>query len=95
MQTVVGFIQDIGPVELLLVLVIALFLFGAQRLPEVARSAGQAMAEFRRALRGQDDQREEGSGAESGSGATGGRDHEDGMPGSSEGTGRSGEGRSA
>lgn len=38
-----------GPQELLLILVIVLVLFGAKRLPELARGLGQSMNEFRRA----------------------------------------------
>lgn len=39
---------QIGPLEVLLVAVIALIVFGPQRLPEMARSVGKAVAEFRR-----------------------------------------------
>ena len=39
---------QIGPLEILVVAVIALIVFGPQRLPELARSIGRAMAEFRR-----------------------------------------------
>lgn len=39
----------IGMTELLVILVIALVVFGPTRLPELARSLGRAMAEFRRA----------------------------------------------
>ncbi len=39
---------QIGPLEVLLVGVIALIVFGPQRLPEIARSVGKAVAEFRR-----------------------------------------------
>ncbi|HWC14465.1 MAG TPA: Sec-independent protein translocase protein TatB [Actinomycetota bacterium] len=39
---------QIGPLEVLLVGVIALIVFGPQRLPEIARSVGRAVAEFRR-----------------------------------------------
>lgn len=39
---------QIGPLEVLLVAVIALIVFGPQRLPEIARSVGKAVAEFRR-----------------------------------------------
>ena len=35
--------------EILLILVIVLILFGAKRLPELARSLGQSMNEFRKA----------------------------------------------
>jgi sec-independent protein translocase protein TatA len=39
----------IGMPELLLILVVALLVFGPNRLPELARSLGKALAEFRRA----------------------------------------------
>lgn len=40
---------DIGFQELLLILVIALLVFGPKRLPELGRAVGRAMREFRRA----------------------------------------------
>lgn len=40
-----------GGGEMLLILVVALLLFGAKRLPGLARSLGRALAEFRRAAR--------------------------------------------
>ncbi len=39
----------IGPSELILILVVALFLFGPDKIPEMARSLGKAMAEFKKA----------------------------------------------
>lgn len=39
---------QIGPLEILVVGVVALIVFGPQRLPEMARSIGKALAEFRR-----------------------------------------------
>lgn len=39
----------IGMPELLMILVVALLVLGPKRLPEVARSLGRGMAEFRRA----------------------------------------------
>ena len=42
--------MDVGPVELLIVLAIALLLFGGAKLPKLARSMGQASKEFRRGL---------------------------------------------
>jgi sec-independent protein translocase protein TatA len=38
---------DIGPGELLVVLVIVLLLFGSKKIPELARSIGQAIHELR------------------------------------------------
>lgn len=40
---------NIGPEELILILVIALLVFGPSKLPEVARSIGRGLREFRRA----------------------------------------------
>ena len=41
---------NVGPLEILLVAIIALIVLGPQRLPEVARSVGRGMREFRSAL---------------------------------------------
>ncbi len=37
--------------ELLIILVLVLLLFGARRLPEMAKGMGQAIKEFRRGIR--------------------------------------------
>ena len=39
--------MDLGAPELLIILVIALLIFGSNRLPKLARSLGQASREFR------------------------------------------------
>jgi sec-independent protein translocase protein TatA len=44
-----------GPLELVVVLVIALIVLGPQRLPETARSVGKGMRELRDALSGRDE----------------------------------------
>lgn len=41
----------IGPGEILLFLVVLLLLFGASRLPKLARSVGQASKEFKQGLK--------------------------------------------
>jgi sec-independent protein translocase protein TatA len=43
---------DIGPMEIILLLVVALLLFGAKRLPEVGRSLGTGMREFKDSISG-------------------------------------------
>jgi len=42
---------SIGPNELLLILILVFILFGASKLPELARSLGRAKAEFKKAER--------------------------------------------
>jgi TatA/E family protein of Tat protein translocase len=44
-----------GTQEWLIVLVIVLVLFGASRLPALARAVGEALSEFRRATRVEDE----------------------------------------
>jgi TatA/E family protein of Tat protein translocase len=41
----------IGNTEILVILIFALLLFGPQKLPELARSIGKAVAEYKRAAR--------------------------------------------
>ena len=41
----------LGPTEIAGILVITLVLFGAKRLPELARSLGQGVKEFRKSVR--------------------------------------------
>jgi TatA/E family protein of Tat protein translocase len=43
---------NIGPGELLFILIIALIIFGPGKLPEVARGLGKAVGDFRRASQG-------------------------------------------
>lgn len=47
-DTVVAFVGGVGGPEMLIILAIAVFLFGANKLPELARSSGQAMGEFKK-----------------------------------------------
>lgn len=44
-----AFIQNIGPMELIIILVVILLLFGAKRLPELAKGLGKSMSEFKKA----------------------------------------------
>jgi sec-independent protein translocase protein TatA len=41
--------MSIGPVEIVIVLALALLVFGPQRLPQMGRTLGRAMREFRKA----------------------------------------------
>jgi sec-independent protein translocase protein TatA len=48
---------NIGPMELIIVLIIALVIIGPKKLPDVGRSMGRGMREFKGAISG-DDERE-------------------------------------
>lgn len=48
----------IGPMELIVVLVIALIVLGPKKLPEAGRSIGKGLREFKGSLSGDDDKQE-------------------------------------
>jgi sec-independent protein translocase protein TatA len=48
---------NIGPLELIIVLVIVLVIFGARRVPEAGKNLGKGMREFKDAVTGKDDDR--------------------------------------
>ena len=43
---------NLGPMELILILVVALLVFGPKKLPELGKSIGQGIREFRRGTSG-------------------------------------------
>jgi sec-independent protein translocase protein TatA len=47
---------NIGPLEVGIVLIIALLVFGPKRLPELGSSLGQSMRGFSKGLKGDEDQ---------------------------------------
>jgi sec-independent protein translocase protein TatA len=46
---------NVGPLELIVVLIIALVIFGPKRLPELGRSMGKGIREFRGSISGKGD----------------------------------------
>jgi sec-independent protein translocase protein TatA len=50
---------NIGLPEILIVLAIALIVFGPKRLPEMGRSLGRGIREFKDSITGKDDEEEE------------------------------------
>jgi sec-independent protein translocase protein TatA len=53
---------NIGPLEIVIVLVIVLVIFGPKRLPELGRSLGNGMREFKQSITGGGDRAELGDG---------------------------------
>jgi sec-independent protein translocase protein TatA len=50
---------NIGPLELAIVLIIALVIFGPKRLPDLGKSLGKGMREFKDSLSGDNDDDED------------------------------------
>lgn len=44
-----------GPLEIIVILVVVLLLFGAKRLPEIGRALGEGIREFKRSIKGLED----------------------------------------
>lgn len=51
-----AFIEGIGGPELMMIMFIVLLLFGANRLPELARGIGKSLREFKKAASGVEDE---------------------------------------
>ena len=49
-----AFLGPIGTPELIIIMIVLLLLFGAKRLPEMGRSVGRGMREFKEAVTGDD-----------------------------------------
>ena len=51
-----GFVKGIGPLEIFLILVVVLIVFGVGKLPSVGRGMGQAIKEFRTSVKDKDEE---------------------------------------
>jgi sec-independent protein translocase protein TatA len=61
---------NVGPLELAVVVIIALIVFGPKRLPELGKSMGKGIREFRSSISGNDDDDDETPEIENGDHAT-------------------------
>lgn len=60
-------LPNIGPTELILIFLIVLLLFGANRIPDIARGLGRGIRDFKRGMSGieEDDHKNDGSSSSS------------------------------
>ena len=49
-------LRQIGPMELLVILLVALLLFGGKKIPELAKGLGEGIRNFKDSLKGPEDQ---------------------------------------
>ena len=70
---------SVGPTELIIILTIVLLLFGAKKIPELARGLGTGVREFKRGTSGAAD-KDEVRGSEKNEAIVGGGDDEDPHP---------------
>jgi sec-independent protein translocase protein TatA len=59
-MTTFGFLQNIGGGSLILIILVILLLFGAKRIPELARGLGRGIREFKDATKDIQNDLEEG-----------------------------------
>jgi sec-independent protein translocase protein TatA len=50
--------HNLGPTEMLLILLVVVLLFGAKKLPDLARGAGQGLRIFKDEVKGEDEKPE-------------------------------------
>ena len=50
-----GFLRGLGPLEIGLILVVVMILFGVGKLPSVGRGMGQALKEFKTSVKDKDE----------------------------------------
>jgi sec-independent protein translocase protein TatA len=51
-------LKSIGPMELVIILAIALLLFGGKKIPEMAKGLGEGIRNFKDSLKGPDDKKQ-------------------------------------
>jgi len=56
MRVPIAFLGTLGMPELLVILLIVVFLFGARKIPDIARGLGEGIRGFRSSLRGEADE---------------------------------------
>ena len=57
-QVNLAFLSNLGPMEMLLIFFIIFIVFGADKLPKIARDLGKGINEFKKSLAGEDDHKD-------------------------------------
>ena len=63
-----AFLQNIGSLEWVLIVLVILLVFGASRIPRIARALGRSTGEFKKGLREGDEEHKENAGDDDASG---------------------------
>lgn len=58
-DTVYAFVGTFGTQEILIVLVVALLLFGGKKIPELAKGLGAGIRNFKDAMKGDDEEKKQ------------------------------------
>jgi sec-independent protein translocase protein TatA len=53
------FLGPVGPTELILIVLIIIIIFGARRLPELGKSLGEGIKNFKRSISGKEEKEKE------------------------------------
>jgi sec-independent protein translocase protein TatA len=56
-----AFLNNIGPWELILIFLIVLVVFGANKLPKIAKDLGSGIREFKKSITGEEDEKKDDS----------------------------------
>ncbi len=54
-----AFLNNIGPWELILIFLIVLVIFGANKLPKIAKDLGSGIKEFKKSISGESEEKKE------------------------------------
>jgi sec-independent protein translocase protein TatA len=52
-------LRSIGPTELIIIIVVALLLFGGKKIPELAKGLGEGIRNFKGAVKSEEESKEE------------------------------------
>ncbi len=55
-QPTLAFLSNLGPMELLLIFLVIFLVFGAEKLPKIAKDLGKGINEFKKSISGEVDE---------------------------------------